>query len=78
MSMFNMRREELEQAQYIRVSLSVAQYITDYINRERENSNTVWRTSCASQIWNGCSALILDALDTMIGSPDLWKERRIT
>ncbi len=53
------------------LGLSVAQYIADYINRERENSNTVWRTSCASQIWNGCSALILDALDT-------WKERRIT
>ena len=53
------------------LGLSVAQYIADYINRERENSNTVWRTSCASQIWNGCSVLILDALDT-------WKERRIT
>ncbi len=53
------------------LGLSVAQYIADYINRERENSNTVWRTSCASQIWNGCSVLILDALDT-------WMERRIT
>ena len=42
------------------LGLSVAQYIADYINRERENSNTVWRTSCASQIWNGCSVLILE------------------
>ena len=44
-------REEQEQAQYIRVSLTLAQYIADYINRE-----------LADDVVD--ESLILDALDT--------------
>ena len=44
-------REEQEQAQYIRVSLTLAEYIADYINRE-----------LADDVVD--ESLILDALDT--------------
>ena len=46
-------REEQEQAQYIRVSLTLAQYIADYINRE-----------LADDVVD--ESLILDALDTWV------------
>jgi len=46
-------REEREQAQYIRVSLTLAQYIADYINRE-----------LADDVVD--ESLILDALDTWV------------
>ena len=57
-------REEQEQAQYIRVSLTLAEYIADYINRE-----LLEQAGFADDVVD--ESLILDALDT-------WKERRIT
>ena len=50
-------REELEQAQYIRVSLTLAEYIADYINRE-----LLEQAGFADDVVD--ESLILDALDT--------------
>jgi hypothetical protein len=54
-------REEQEQAQYIRVSLTLAEYIADYINRE-----------LADDVVD--ESLILDALDTWAAAHfSIWK-----
>jgi len=50
-------REEQEQAQYIRVSLTLAEYIADYINRE-----LLEQAGFADDVVD--ESLILDALDT--------------
>ena len=54
-------REEQEQAQYIRVSLTLAEYIADNINRE-----------LADDVVD--ESLILDALDTWAAAHfSIWK-----
>ena len=52
-------REEQEQAQYIRVSLTLAEYIADYINRE-----LLEQAGFADDVVD--ESLILDALDTWL------------
>ena len=56
-------REEQEQAQYIRVSLTLAEYIADYINRE-----LLEQAGFADDVVD--ESLILDALDTYYDRED--------
>ena len=60
-------REEQEQAQYIRVSLTLAEYIADYINRE-----LLEQAGFADDVVD--ESLILDALDTWAAAHfSIWK-----